>query len=276
MRLSEAGLLRLADPVAVHLPTDFHFDANGATIENLLGMQSGIPDPALSEDAPDVLADPLRDWTAREVLGSVPASRSAPGDHFVYEDANYMLLGLVIEKTTGKSVAEALRAHILADPRLAPMVYQPEERPEGPLALPIFGGQVRPNIVQSGGGYLPSRSQASDGSGSGGMASDSGALALWGYLLFGGQLLSEESLLAMTTDVHGGWYGLGVINQTNRAGDFDVDTFGNGGWDTGGYAAVLSVQPSKGIAISVMVNTAGDPLILVFPVAQKLASSVAR
>jgi hypothetical protein len=30
------------------------------------------------------------------------------------------------------------------------------------------------------------------------MASDSGALALWGYLLFGGQLVSEQSLLAMT------------------------------------------------------------------------------
>ncbi len=47
MRLSEQGKLRLSDPVSEHLPPSFHFDTNGATIENLLSMESGIPDPAL-------------------------------------------------------------------------------------------------------------------------------------------------------------------------------------------------------------------------------------
>ena len=93
MWLSEQGLLHLSDPVSEHLPPSFHFDTNGATIENLLPMESGIPDPVLSESAPAVLADPLRYWTAEEVLASVPADRNKPGDHFVYEDANYMLLG---------------------------------------------------------------------------------------------------------------------------------------------------------------------------------------
>ena len=97
-----------------------------------------------------------------------------------------MLLGLVIEETTGMSVAAALRSDVLADPRLARLVYQPEERPDGPLALPFIGGRVNPDFA-AGGGYLPTRSQASDGSGSGGMASDSRALALFGYLLFGGR-----------------------------------------------------------------------------------------
>ena len=154
MRLSEQGKLRLSDPVSEHLPPSFHFDTNGATIENLLSMESGIPDPALSESA--IEADPQREWTAQELLATVPSYRSAPGDHFVYEDANYMLLGLVIEETTGMSVAAALRSHILADPRLSSMVYQVEERPKGPLALP-FGGQVRPNIVKSAGAICPPR-----------------------------------------------------------------------------------------------------------------------
>jgi D-alanyl-D-alanine carboxypeptidase len=271
MRLSEQGKLRLSDPLSEHLPKRFHFDTNGATIENLLSMESGIPDPALSESAID--ADPLREWTAQDLLATVPSYRSTPGDHFVYEDANYMLLGLVIEETTGMSVAAALRSHILADPRLSSMVYQVEERPRGPLALP-FGGQVRPN---SGGGYLPTKAQASAPSGSGGMASDSGALALWGYLLFGRHLLSEQSLLAMTDFGKGATYdryGLGVFDQTNLANGFGVQAVGNGGWDVGGYSSALTILPSEGIVISVMTNTAGDPVRLVFPVVQELASAL--
>lgn len=114
MRLSEQGSLRLSDPVSEHLPSTFHFDTNGATIENLLAMESGIPDPAHSRY--EVEADPLREWTPQEVLAEVPEFRSKPGVHFVYEAANYMLLSLVIEKTTGMSVAAALRSYILADP----------------------------------------------------------------------------------------------------------------------------------------------------------------
>ena len=182
-----------------------------------------------------------------------------------------MLLGLVVEETTGMSVAAALRSHILADPRLSSMVYQVEERPKGPLALP-FGGLGRPNSYA---GYLPSKAEASAPSGSGGMASDSGALALWGYLLFGRHLLSQRSLKAMTDFGTGATYdryGLGVFDQTNLDNGFGVLAIGNGGWDVGGYSSALSVLPSQGIVISVLTNTAGDPVSLVFPVVQRLAT----
>ncbi len=280
MRLSEQGLLRLSDPVSEHLPADFHFDTNGATVENLLHMESGIPDPAPNAAALAAFygqpVDLLRVWTPQEVLASVPANRSKPGDHFVYEDANYMLLGLVIEETTGTSVAAALRSTVLADPALSSMVYQPAERPKGPLALPFLGGQVLPNIIKVGGGYLPNKADASEGNGSGCMASDSAALALWGYLLFGGKLVSEQSLQAMT-HFGNGVYGLGVFDQTkDGAWRGAGQAIGNGGWDDGGYSSGLAVLPSEGIVISVMTNTAGDPKALVFPVAVKLASSLRR
>jgi len=278
MRLSEKGLLRLSDPVSEHLPSTFHFDTNGATVENLLHMESGIPDPAPKAAALAAFygkpADPLRVWTPEEVLASVPESRSKPGDHFVYEDANYMLLGLVIEATTETSVAAALRSNVLADPRLSTMVYQPAERPSGPLALPFLGGNVVPNDIQVGGGYLPNKSDASEANGSGCMASDSAALARWGYLLFGGKLLSEPSLLAMT-DFGNGSYGLGMFDLT-KDGTWQAagQAIGNGGWDDGGYSSALAVLPSRGLVISVMTNTAGAPRALVFPVAEKLAASL--
>jgi D-alanyl-D-alanine carboxypeptidase len=277
MWLSEQGALQLSDPVSAHLPSDFHFDANGVTIHDLLAMESGIPDPVLSESAPVVLADLRHNWQAEEILASVPRQRSKPGDHFVYEDANYMLLGLVVQQTTGMSVAAALRAHILADPDLATLVYQPEERPQGPLALPFLRRSVRPDIVNLGGGYLPSESEASNGNGSGCMASDSVALARWGYLLFGGRLLSKSSLEAMTdfgTGAAYDGYGLGVFDQTNLANGFATVAVGNGAWDDGGYSAALTILPRKGVVISVLTNTAGDPRTLVFPVVQQLAGAL--
>jgi D-alanyl-D-alanine carboxypeptidase len=275
MRLSEKGLLRLNDPVSEHLPSDFRFDTNGATIDNLLHMQSGIPDPALSF-TPAVVADPLREWKIPEILATVPPVRSKPGVEFVYGDSNYMLLVLVIEATTGTSVAAALRSDVLADPRFSSMVFQPTERPKGPLALPFVDGKLRPNIIEAGGGYLPTKAEASEANGSGCMASDSGTLALWGYQLFGGKLLSEKSLLAMT-DFGNGVYGLGVFNQTKNHAWIGADqAMGNGGWDAGGYASVLAVLPSRGIVISVMTNTAGDPKALVFPVAEALLSALQK
>ena len=82
------------------------------------------------------MAHPLHRWTLEEVLSYVPPYRSKPGVHWFYGDSNYILLALVVQHTTGMSVGAALRQHILADPRLSSLVYQTDERPKGPLALP--------------------------------------------------------------------------------------------------------------------------------------------
>ena len=58
---------------------------------------------------------------------------------------------------------------------------------------------IRHDVLKIGGGYLPTASEASSTNRSVGMASDSPALALFGYELFGRHLLSQRSLKAMTT-----------------------------------------------------------------------------
>ena len=74
-----------------------------------------------------------------------------------------------------------------------------------------------------------------------------------------------------------GAYGLGVLNQTkNNAWRGTGEAIGNAGWDEGGYSSVLAVLPKEGIVIAVMTNTAGDPKVLVFPVAEALAASARR
>ena len=103
------------------------------------------------------------------------------------------------------------------------------------------------------------------------MAGDSGAVALWGYLFFGGNMLSEQSVAAMTRfgDER---YGRGVFNQTTLATGFDVLATGNAGWDPYGYSTELTILPTKGVSISVMTNLAGDPVSLVIPVGQQIAA----
>ena len=76
MQLVEAGDLGLDDLAADHLPADLDFDTNGATIRNLLGHRSGLPDYASTVD---LLADPLRFWTPAELLAAIPADRKPAG-----------------------------------------------------------------------------------------------------------------------------------------------------------------------------------------------------
>jgi len=252
MRLAEEGLLRLTDPVSALLPSDFDFDTNGATVENLLAMESGIPDSDLA-DGPQMQIDPLFECShQREILAGVPSRRSKPGEQFVYEDSNHLLLGLIIEEETGLSLAMALRANVLADSRLTTMVYRPEEQAKGPLAAPSHDP-------------------------SGCMAGDSGALALWGYQLFGGELLSDRSLAAMTdfgTGTDYDRYGLGVFELTNIGAGYGVTAVGNGG--AGAHSTNLAILPTEGVVISVLANRDGDPRELVVPVSQQLAAVLER
>lgn len=95
MQLVEAGELRLGDLAADRLPADLEFDTNGATIDDLLSMRSGIPDwvdPVFWES---LSTDPLHAWTAEEVLALVGPERTPVGQVWNYSSTNYALLGLI-------------------------------------------------------------------------------------------------------------------------------------------------------------------------------------
>ena len=273
LRLVDAGMLELDDPVDEHLPSDIDVDTNHATIRDLLAMESGIPEPALVDD-PNFDAVPGRGWTLDEVLDSIPGNRGQRGT-FRYSNTSYILLGLVIADATGMSVAEALRSGVLAGPRFDRIVYQPDERPVAPLALPFVGGEVRPDILRTGGGYLPDRAAVTSVPSAGCIAADAVSLALWAYDVFGGRVLSEESLLAMTDfgagSAHDG-YGLGVFDFSSFVSG--ASAVGNGGWESAGYAAHLVVIPSRGTVIVVLTNISTNPGATLGPLSAGLSLAV--
>jgi D-alanyl-D-alanine carboxypeptidase len=89
-----------------------------ATIKNLLEMQSGIPSYTTSSSSvvEKYSADPTSAFTAQELVGSVTKmpAEFAPGKQFVYSNTNYVLLGMVIEKITGKPIADAFSERLFA------------------------------------------------------------------------------------------------------------------------------------------------------------------
>jgi D-alanyl-D-alanine carboxypeptidase len=123
MQMVEAGELDLDDPATVHLPADLDFDTNGATIRQLLGHRSGIPEEDFAKEDKLLLAHPRRFWAPAEVLELAPTKRAPAGEEFEYANANYQLLGLVIEHIRGRPLADVLRDGVLDIDGVERLIY---------------------------------------------------------------------------------------------------------------------------------------------------------
>lgn len=214
MQLVEGGEVSLDAPATEYLPADFTFDTNGATIRQLLSHRSGIPDWYGDAMEERMGADRSRAWELDEILALVPADRR-PVDAFEYADTNYTLLGLVIEHVRKRPLVDVLRDGVLRVEGTERLIYQPDEAPTDPMAMPR--GESR-DALEQGGGYLPSISDASSAGPAGAMASDSLSLARWWRAFCAGEIVSEASLAEMSTFDDGDYdYGLGLFNPAERA-----------------------------------------------------------
>lgn len=209
MQLVEGGEVSLDAPASDYLPADFTFDTNGATIRQLLSMRSGIPDWYGDAMEERMAADRSRAWEPDEILALVPADRRPVGT-FEYADTNFTLLGLVVEHVRREPLVDVLRDGVLRVEGTERLIYQPDEAPTDPMAMPRGESRV---ALEQGGGYLPSISDASSAGPAGAIASDSISLARWWRAFCAGEVVSESSLAEMSTFYEGEYdYGLGLFN----------------------------------------------------------------
>jgi CubicO group peptidase (beta-lactamase class C family) len=125
VRLSEAGLLSLDDPVVAHVPElrDTGWGAH-ATVRDLLANRSGLP---LREELEFDFSD--RDGADDRALSRF-ASRIAEAEPttavWSYTNAGWALLGRAIETSTGLTWEDAMRRHLLDPTGMTQTVFSTE------------------------------------------------------------------------------------------------------------------------------------------------------
>jgi CubicO group peptidase (beta-lactamase class C family) len=114
LTLVDDGVLGLDDPLSIWLPE--LPDAERVTLKMLANMTAGYPDYVPDEQfVKDLYADPFRQWTSQELIAISRAQPRlfAPGTNWDYAHTNYVILGLALERATGKSMVDLLQERVL-------------------------------------------------------------------------------------------------------------------------------------------------------------------
>ncbi len=252
MRLVERGRVRLEDRAVTHLPDNLPFVSNGASVRDLLGMRSGLLGLRRADRALD---DPRRVWTPEEVLALIPSERLSPGELMEYSSINYLLLGLLVEEVTGRSLATVLRRDVLGGPGSEGFLVQPVEELTGPVALPVASDGATMDLAVLG-GAVPSLNEVTRTGAGQALASDAASLARWWGRLCGGDIVSAQSLTEMTTFDPERWsweldsFGLGLVDMSEAD---DTPAVGRAA-EMPGYRAQAHCKVDQGVVAAAFVN----------------------
>ena len=164
----------------------------------------------------------------------VPSPLAAPGERWSYSNANYLLLGLLVERATHRRIGPQLPDAF---------VFQPQERPAGDVAVGYLEGRPSRNNP-----FVPSRETASSAWASGNLLASAGDLAR-----VGDALLRAAPRRGMTRWVKAlgdtPEYGLGLMH-IRLAGQ---DAWGHSG-DIHGFHGDLWYLPSADVTVVALVN----------------------
>ncbi|MGW5636060.1 serine hydrolase domain-containing protein [Streptomyces sp. NPDC003832] len=245
LELVDAGRVGLDDPIADYV--DGVPGGSGITLRNLAEMRSGLYPYTFDPDFQhDLLSDPSRSFTPEELLayGYQHANTADPGEEFQYSNTNLVLLGLVVEKVSGRPLAEFIHRRVLRPAGLRHTLFPgdatfPEPHPRG------YTDQTLTGETTDATDWNPSWAWAA-----GAMISDLHDLRSWAKTVATGTLLSPrtqaERLKTLPTGIPGTRYGLGI--------------FETGGWighngSIPGYETVTVYLPEEKATLVVMINT---------------------
>ncbi len=191
LQLVDEGLVALDDTVEQYVPGLPNGDS--ITLEQLADMSSGLPEYTNEAWVAAFSADPLRAFTAEELIGyaATEPSQFDPGAERVYTNTNTVVLGQVIEAVTGSTFDEQLRTRILEPLDLSMTVY--------PAGVDDWNGDHATGYQMDGDVLSPQVVNFTVFDTAGAMISDVSDLAVWGEALATGSLISEASQKARTS-----------------------------------------------------------------------------
>ena len=182
LQLIEEKMLGLEDPLGKWLPQYPNIDAN-ITVRQLLNHGSGL-DGHFSDERfrSEVKANPGRVWLPEEMLKYVgPPSNTGSFPPPKYSNTNYILLGMIIEATTGNSLELELQNRITR-PLQLDSTYLPRRD--------FYPERWADNTNLS-------NSRFSSVWAAGAIASTSREIAKWSHALYSGNFLEDASMKSM-------------------------------------------------------------------------------
>ena len=258
MLLVQDGKVGYDQPIRAILP-ELPAGTQAITIRHLLNHTSGVPD--YEDLIPDSQMVQVSDRDVLALLARQDTLYFPPGSAYRYSNSGYVLLGLIVERVSGVSFPEFLRARIF-----------------GPLGMTgsvahVAGVDTVPHRAY---GYSPGSAgfTATDQSvtsatlGDGGIYTSVDDLVRWDQALYGNQLVDAATLqLAITPPYSFGWF---------------VDTYRNERrWrhtgETSGFRNAIQRFPDRRFTVIVLTNrNGGEPSGVAERIADKLLFGDAR
>lgn len=200
MLLVHDGKLRYDESLTEVFP-DFPDYGKTITVRNLLNHVSGLPDyeelMEAAEKASGSMWSPEKQIQDEEVLKLLETDQSgkfAPGTSWSYSNSGYVVLGLVVAKTSGKAYGEFLHERIFAPLKMNhTIVYQ---KGKNEVANRAFGHSKENDLFKE-----TDQSSTSATLGDGGIYSNLEDLAKWDDALRNHTLLSEKEMRPALTPV---------------------------------------------------------------------------
>ena len=272
IKLAEQGKWSLEDKLSKYLGDKPWFkrlpNGDAITIRMLLRHRSGIDNyynnPRFFEWLGErTKSDPKFQLAQSDIIDFVldrpPLFRPDYGFH--YTDVAYILVGLAMEKVTGRSYYDLVREQLLNPVGLT--LTTPQVSRNVPGLAQGYSNGVNPLLMgpkMIGADGVMTYDPAIEYTG-GGLVTNSGDLARWATALYSGKVLQPASLAAMLErpanqagdgEKRPGYYGMGVgvRNSTPRLSP----VYGHDGYIPG-YQTSMHYYPKLRIAVTFQINT---------------------
>jgi D-alanyl-D-alanine carboxypeptidase len=246
--LQERGRLNVQDPVSRHL-AGLPAAWQAITIHQLLTHTSGIPNSTNSSENTRI---DRTGATPRQLIGLVTDTGKpldfTPGTNWSYSNAGYILLGMIVEKISGQSYADFLRANIFEPLGMRDSGY---DRAKDVLKERASGYEITNGRIANA-DFIDMSVPFS----AGGIYSTVEDLYHWNEALTeNGKLLSADSLKQMFTEYpeathEGQHYGYGVVISRLKFGRLLY--YHGGGVE--GFSSVIQRYANDRVCIVVLSN----------------------
>lgn len=210
LKLVDEGKIGLDDPIGKYI--DGVPNGDRITLRELAGMRSGLFNYSADEDFFKALtSDPRRPFTPQELLAysfKHPVLFE-PNAQFSYCNTNLILIGLVVEKISGQTLADYITEEVIEPAGLKNTLFPTGAEFPTPHAQG-YTDQTASGKTEDAADWNPSWGWAA-----GAMISDLPDLRRWAKVLATGELLTpatQAERLDVVPALPGTGYGLGIFN----------------------------------------------------------------